>query len=294
MIVSGKYEGDTDTRLMWLQHDCYHSSLQIMWQHAETSAEEPIKSRLAGVNEIDHRTLQDGHDILAAAFRHYFKMFSSYEKTTQDNFFGQTHVNYRQKKDFEIIGEWQNWLEIWLIDKIEIGETIASVMLNQNNEQGYAAEDKLGDLIRLEFGEIGWYCLSQPQNKTSPHGDDLISEENQHEHPLANNRRFFGRSEKMTEILLEWVGNLVGGLIVIALVGAAIYHALLYYLEHYLLAALGMMIGMAVGCVVHDIWVNRILLGLIYGLVLLLGAWLLFGLLSSGGGDPDCYANRWC
>ena len=168
-------------------------------------------------------------------------------------------------------------------------------MLNQNNEQGYAAEDKLGSLIRLEFQEINWTGPTQPQNKTPAQEDNLISAENQREHHFSSDRRFFGGREKITEILLDRVSLIASVLFCVALVGTATYHAFLYYLEHYLLAALGMMVGIVAGCVLHEFWVERISFGLFYGLCVLLGAWLLFGLLSMGGGDPDCFGpSRYC
>ncbi|MBL71090.1 MAG: hypothetical protein CML95_06070, partial [Rhodobiaceae bacterium] len=111
---------------------------------------------------------------------------------------------------------------------------------------------------------------------------------------INRDTRFLGGREKITEFLFDWFGIITSVLVSAALVGLAAYHAFFYYFEHYFLAALGMMVGITVGFVIHEIWIKRISFGLLYGLCVLLGAWLLFGLLFSGGGDPDCFAPRYC
>lgn len=293
MNVIEAYEGDKDDKLAWLQHDCYYSSLRTIRRHALTSAEEPTKSLLVATGSIDHRTLQNGHDDLAAAFRHHFKIYSGYKKTNEDDFFGQRHTNSRQKTDVEIIDEWQNWLENWLKNKKEIGEAIAQVVLNQNNEEGYAAERKLRHLIRLEFQQIDWIDPTQPPKKKSPHGDELISEENHQGHQEKNGANISEKFFKFTQILLGGVFGIAWGLFCLAIFGAAIYFGIIYYMEHYLLAAFGILVGIAIGCIKHEIWVERISFGLLYGLCVL----VVIGLLvwTNGANDPDCFTpSKYC
>lgn len=295
MNVFEVYDGDKDNKLAWLQHDCYYSSLSIMRSHALTSAEEPTKSLLAATGSIDHRTLQNGHDDLAAAFRHHFKTCSGYTITNQDSFFGQHHTNSRQKTDFELIDEWQNWLENWLKDKTEIGEAIARVVLNQNNEEGYAAERELRHLIRLEFSQIGWIDPTQFCEKKSPQSDELTSEENQQEHLEKSTTHISVKFLKLTQILLGGTFTIAWSLVSLAVFGAAIYFASIYYIEHYILAAFGVSVGIAIGCIKHEIWVERILFGLLYGLCVLLVIVTIVWVSDSGTYDPDCFTpSRYC
>ena len=105
MWVQSEFDGDEDSRLMWLQHDCYWSTLRFIFVQIRdaSSIELPI--------EIDHRDFQRSHDLLAACFRYDFKQNSGYTKLSADDILGKTIETEQQKRDQEIVSEWLNWLQ---------------------------------------------------------------------------------------------------------------------------------------------------------------------------------------
>lgn len=76
MIVGSLFRDDVDDRTKWEQHDLYHASLSIIVhgciRHVQAAAallEVGWPPARPSDPTYDHRTLQDAHDILAAAWR---------------------------------------------------------------------------------------------------------------------------------------------------------------------------------------------------------------------------------
>ena len=74
MIVGCSFDGDWDDRLKWEQHDVYGKALGIIVRGCRDHLNLAIlllqvqwPEGWESIPSIDHRTLQDTHDILAAA-----------------------------------------------------------------------------------------------------------------------------------------------------------------------------------------------------------------------------------
>ena len=164
-----RFEGDNDQNLMLIQHDCYWSStLSLMLQIIEKNLSQLRSTHPNLPSSIDHRTIQDAHDLLAAAFRYNFKNSSGYKKHSEDTFFGLAHHSVRQKTQNEIISEWHCWLAEALEGENEIISEFQTVWLNQNVATGYEAEDNLRGLIIQKFSHIKWCHSDLEREPWSP------------------------------------------------------------------------------------------------------------------------------
>lgn len=151
MWMYPRFDGDDDKKLMLIQHDCYWSStLQLFHQCVEGQTEVNLPWK------IDHRTIQDAHDLFAAAFRYDFKNSSGYEKTSEDIILGLAHQSSRQKTEDEIINDWHDWLTNALDGEDKIISELQTIYMNQNVAIGYEAEDKLRVLIIQKFSHLNW------------------------------------------------------------------------------------------------------------------------------------------
>ena len=81
MWVAPLFEGDgeVDGHVMWLQHDVYEAALRIMattCQDYERYARSILNTEGCHqcVRSLDHRALQDAHDILAAVWRYRWEL----------------------------------------------------------------------------------------------------------------------------------------------------------------------------------------------------------------------------
>jgi hypothetical protein len=77
MIVGSKFDGDDDDPTKWLQHDVYGVALSIILDGCRAYArlampltgEDVTLRRFLNLDGVDHRTLQDAHDLAAAWWR---------------------------------------------------------------------------------------------------------------------------------------------------------------------------------------------------------------------------------
>lgn len=290
MNVFQQFDGDDDTKLMWIQHDCYGSSLSLMRKHAERSVSEAIRSELKDIGGIDHRTLQNAHDVLAAAFRHHFHGCSGYKKVTVDKIFGMLHQNKAQKTDMDIVHEWQDWLEQNLENEIEIGQEISKIMLNQNTNLGYKYEDKLKQLIHEKFDYISWI---------KPETELPISDvEFEASAPLTPKEHF----QKLLNIIMNGAGQFLK--VILAFVTLAsifcffTYYTYLFLEEHPVVIPVAVMVGFFVGILwSEDLPLFQKCLAVVGFSILAVYAFFLLSLLLSftgNGYDEPCYANRYC
>lgn len=151
MNVIKKFKGDNDNRLAWMQHDYYHAALCVIYK--------VVALALPDINlprSYDHRTVQNSHDIFAAAFRYDFSQASGYEQIVEDEILGKTLYTNQEKSEPIIMDEWLNWLRKSLIDECIIHQLLCNVYQNQNRAEGYHFEDELEALILKKFDHIPW------------------------------------------------------------------------------------------------------------------------------------------
>jgi len=155
MWVRSEFFGDADDKLMWLQHDCYWSTLSLI----NTKILEATGITLPP--DIDHRDFQRAHDLLAACFRYEFKENIGYKKLSVDNILGKTIETIQPRHDQEVVWAWLNWLErTLLITEIENAYKLA---LQSYEFQKYSVEIRtLEKVITNNFDNIQWLDIDQP------------------------------------------------------------------------------------------------------------------------------------
>lgn len=153
MIVAPKYHGDEDHAIMSLQHDVYLEAigliLDVTREHflratrlLRTSTR--FVTEFVTIKSCDHRTLQDVHDLLAAAWR--------YSKSTsqQLDLFDDPDISVRS---------WLGWLDRELqqwVDEPMLLIELASIVTHQNSAAGYAAESRLFIALFERHYQVPW------------------------------------------------------------------------------------------------------------------------------------------
>jgi hypothetical protein len=158
MIVSSKFDGDVDTKLMWEQHDVYHSALRVivikcnqMAAFARNLLVDEVHNGWGEHSGCDHRTLQQAHDLIAAAWRYRF--------APSDRVFPFAEENPEFSADYSQMHGWLHWLneevDGW-IDAPHLVRSVQLILTHQNDDAGYRAEDQLfKDLVR-HFHDVPW------------------------------------------------------------------------------------------------------------------------------------------
>lgn len=129
-----------------MQHDVYFDALQEIidanWNFAEfSSAVLVCEQDVAGPPAIDHRTLQNAHDLLAAAWRYRNRQ--------------------SQRELFEEPGkdDWVRWLQCELSawrHKPALVRDVLLILKNQNTPIGFAFEGRLALGIMQRFPDVPW------------------------------------------------------------------------------------------------------------------------------------------
>ena len=148
-------DGEVDEYVMWLQHDVYESALRIIattCQDHERYARGilGIDGHHVYVRSMDHRALQDAHDILAAAWRYRWELRT---RQLSLQFEGETE----EEPDF--MNRWLAWLrdevKSWLV-RPHLVRAVLEVLHNPHSPEGYEAEARLSWEL-LEFcGDVDW------------------------------------------------------------------------------------------------------------------------------------------
>lgn len=151
MIVSKGFEGDS-LQVANAQRDVYHEALKIIVKHCNKYAQFarrliPTESteNWGRVFNIDHRTLQFQHDLLAMAWRY------------ESNASQRSLLSPENSK--EISGNWLAWLDEEVKNWFDFPEFIRLVQViltNQNNPIGYEAETRLSLAIMDRFRDAPW------------------------------------------------------------------------------------------------------------------------------------------
>ena len=158
MIVGSIFDGDVDKKLMWEQHDVYHRALGVivtkcdhMAAFARKLLADDIHNGWGEHGTCDHRTLQQAHDLIAAAWRYRF--------APSDRVFPFAEENPEFSADYSQMHGWLHWLneevDGW-IDAPHLVRSVQLILTHQNDDAGYRAEDQLfKDLVR-HFQDVPW------------------------------------------------------------------------------------------------------------------------------------------
>lgn len=160
MIIGPHYHGDDDREMIVLQHDVYHKALGIIVEECRRFY--VLANALAGVKEelptcenlqVDHRTLQNAHDILAAVWR--YKTNCIQLKLPLVDSAGQ------QLPETKILtmNDWLMWLtsevKSWA-DSPWLVRFVWTIIENQNTKPGYDAEESLTEGLYERFRDVPW------------------------------------------------------------------------------------------------------------------------------------------
>ena len=152
-MIVGEYFPDDDLTIGWLQHDVYGQALGIIvnkcnhyTRFAKAVLEPEGYSSWGTVGTFDHRTLQEAHDLLAAAWR-FQHIQGQIQKTIFDD----------PKEDVQTL--WLHWLQDEVAQWIHQPQIVRDVQLileNQNKPLGYQAESRLRSAILERFFDVSW------------------------------------------------------------------------------------------------------------------------------------------
>lgn len=140
---------------MRMQHDCYSEALRVICAEcnrlalfAHYIASDGKDEAFRPVSSIDHRTLQEAHDLLAAAWR--FRTCPSQ---------GRLPLNGAEPRSHATRDVWLAWLadevRSWL-DRPHLVRHVIDICRAQNAPRGYAAEDELAFALKERFSDVLW------------------------------------------------------------------------------------------------------------------------------------------
>lgn len=157
MIVSKGFLNDNNELLKTVQHDTYNHNVSVIFESARKAllcADAIIGSDLLIVqkarelNNFDHQTLQDTHDIFAMCFRY-----------KNDDGCQLNHSESVSKQHNRYQCEWNEWLNSQLLRLVEYPQFVRSVIeavVFSNNELGYMAEKRVCKLVLSFFDAKDW------------------------------------------------------------------------------------------------------------------------------------------
>lgn len=158
MIVSDRFNCD-DMALPWAQHDVHGDALGIILGGCRSHfvnacrivADEAALDRWhPDKSNVDHRTMQDAHDLLAAAWR--FRVRPPQPSLLE------------LESDPSEMGAWLQWLRTevagWNAHP-DLVRLVLTIVTDQNADAGYAAEDELTSLLRARFCVVPWKARAE-------------------------------------------------------------------------------------------------------------------------------------
>lgn len=172
-MIVGVMFSDDDLDLAWRQHDVYRSAFGIIVEitNRYTVAAKQILNdakyeHWGHIQSVDHRTLQAGHDFLAAVWRwHHI----------------HPTLDFQEQPRRTVEEDWLFWLrqevESW-INAPRMIRYVQIILSNQNEEIGYAAEDALNISLLERFQEVGWFekTLAACQADYRRHSPDIFDD----------------------------------------------------------------------------------------------------------------------
>lgn len=157
MIICSAYPSDDNDQLKDVQHELYWQLVPQLFATARAEllrADEILDTKVLiaekarAIKHLDHRVLQDAHDIMAAAFRHGHDDGGQLRLLETE---AERNERYR--------AAWLEWFETELaaLAKIPrfVKSTVQAVVL-ANTELGYTAERDVGELLVSRYGFEHW------------------------------------------------------------------------------------------------------------------------------------------
>ena len=154
------FPGDDDERLFHMQHLCYSEALWIIVNTVREryfDAEAVLRCyasmsiQVRQLYSIDHRTVQDMHDLMAAWYR----------------FKGKTERLFPLEPDLK-----QDWCEFAATEARELSASadfvtgVLDACVYANTDCGYAGERRAKWIQRERYREMLGYTLARPQLQT--------------------------------------------------------------------------------------------------------------------------------
>lgn len=158
--VASLFEGDgeCDSYVMWRQHDVYESALRIIvatCQEYERFARAMLDVGTGHecVTSVDHRTLQDAHDLLAAAWRFRWELrLRQFELPLEE----------MTSEEPQFVNHWLEWLgsevRSW-IKRPSLVQPVLDILHNQHSSEGYEAEARLAWEVMGVYYNVPWTTL---------------------------------------------------------------------------------------------------------------------------------------
>jgi threonine aldolase len=156
MIVSPKFDGDTNELLQYAQYESYWDSVGIVFRVCSAKMIEAsellqvdaeIAKQLREIEIFDHRVLQDVQDIIAMYYRYINDDFPQMPLLER----------VRTKEDYS--SEWAAWLQKEM--KALSGtpyfvRAVINAVLFANNEIGYMAENQAASYLVSRYQMRDW------------------------------------------------------------------------------------------------------------------------------------------
>ena len=166
MIVGCCFEGDTHQRAKMVQHDMYPRNVALIFEEARVALEEAeararVTTVIGSILEprerlaLDHRVLQDAHDLIAAQFRW---------QESQGDFLQQRSYESDRSYDLRVAGVWHVFYLDELRKLVKVREFVHAVLEAvglDHTEIGVAAQRRLGDLLRVRYA--AWWKPAAPR-----------------------------------------------------------------------------------------------------------------------------------
>ena len=162
MICVPNFPGDDDKRLFDMQSDSYWD---FIWTIVNVARERylgaesvlrcyaPMSIQVRQLNSIDHRTVQDIHDLIAAWYR--------FKRRTERLFL--LEPNLRE--------DWSRFLRAEAISLSESAEFVTGILdacIHASNEIGYAGENRAMSVQKTRYREMFRYTLPRFQPEVEP------------------------------------------------------------------------------------------------------------------------------
>lgn len=162
MICGPNFPGDDDQRLFKMQHEAYSEAL---WTIVEATRKRYLDAecilrcyasmsiQVRQLCSIDHRTVQDIHDLIAAWYR--------FKRRTERLF----------PLEADLVDEWYSFL--WketreLCGSADFVTGLLDACIYANAESGYAGEERARRIQRRRYSEMLRYTLPHLQAEEDP------------------------------------------------------------------------------------------------------------------------------
>lgn len=166
MLAYSMFPGDNNQALMWFQNELYPElGGTIVGKARERylsacrllQAEDEFSVLVRVTLEVDHRTFQDAHDLIAAWFRFW-------KDDHGQLVLGESEEAYRKR-----IGEaWRAFFNSEVDDLIAQSDEFTRAVLIAscfgNTERGYAAEKESTNILRLRYREMTKFDQDQDED----------------------------------------------------------------------------------------------------------------------------------